>query len=63
MADFISSISLWYNLGHREGKAPLSMALASTIFNTQSFARSSSAIQDPVPLPSWMSTSTNTGQT
>lgn len=63
MADFISSLSLWHNLGHCEEKSPLSTALAFTLFNTQSFARSSSAIQDPVPLPSWTHTSPSTGQT
>lgn len=63
MADFISSISLWYNPGYCEEKSPLSIAPASTLFNTQSFARPASAIQDPIPLPSWTPTPSSTGQT
>lgn len=63
MAGFICSISLRHNLGYGEEKSPLSTALASTLFNTQSFAKSSSAIQDPISLPSWTPTPTSTGQT
>lgn len=63
MADFISSISLWCNLGYCEEKSPWSMALASTLFNTQSFARPASASQDPIPLPSWTPTPSSTEQT